>query len=148
MLIKNYLILPIRRHRHYLLRTIPIIVCICLCFQIKYSFTNHSLPQNTIINISTYENVPLKKTILDCSGDPLKIWCEKEVKLCDPYLVVYNNLFVVVRSAILQPKFAKGKRIGGENIQDVLNQPESDEYFRFEKDFIQVQSSLFLIILK
>jgi hypothetical protein len=67
------------------------------------------------------------------------------VNFCDPYFIVYNNLFAVTRSVILQPEFAKGKRIGGENIQDVINQAEQDEYFIFYKNFIKVNyCSLFI----
>jgi len=105
---------------------------------IKYNIINHSLPNNTFINVCTNDNLLLKKTILNCSGDPLKQWCENEFKLSDPYLIIYKNLFAITRLVILQPEFAKGKRIGGENIQDVLNQPEQDEYFQFEKEFIKV----------
>jgi hypothetical protein len=60
------------------------------------------------------------------------------MNLCNACLIVYNKLFAITRSAILQPKLATGKRLGGENIQEVLNQPEQDEYFHFEQNFIQV----------
>ena len=51
---------------------------------------------------------------------------------------MYDKIFVLTRSVILQPKFAKGKRLGGEDIENVLNQPEQDEYFQFENEFIKV----------
>jgi hypothetical protein len=171
MLAKNYLILFIRRRRHYLLRLSIIILSVYLFFQIKYSSiddslsnntfiniptsenvlfnkTNSSLSKNTFINVPTSENVLFKKPMLNCSGEPLIQWCQNELKLCDLYLIVYNNLFAVTHSIILQPEFAKGKRIGGENIQDVLNQPEKDEYFQFEKQFIKVKFLFFFIKLK
>ncbi len=148
MLAKNYLILFIRRRRHYLLRFSIIILSVYLFFQIKYSSIDYSLSNNTFINIATSENVLIKKPMLNCSGDPLIQWCQNEVKLCDLYLIVYNHLFAITHSVILQPEFAKGKRIGGENIQDVLNQPEKDEYFQFEKQFIKVKFLFFFIKLK
>jgi hypothetical protein len=139
MLAKFYSILSSRRRRHLLLRIIIIILCACLFFQIKYDVF-HSLSKKNLISNISHINLLFDQRVLNCSGDPVKQWCENEVKLCDPYLIVYNRLFVVTHSVILQPEFAKGKRIGGENIQDVLNQDEKDEYFHFEKEFIKVKS--------
>jgi hypothetical protein len=144
MLAKCYSILSARRRRPVLSRIIIIILCACLFFQIKYDVFNPLFNKNLTSNISRV-NPLFDKTILNCSGDPLKHWCENEVKLCDPYLIVYNHLFFITHSVILQPEFAKGKRIGGENIQDVLNQAEQDEYFHFDKGFIEVKSLLSII---
>jgi hypothetical protein len=147
MLIKNYSRISSYRRRHCLSRIIIIILGVCLFVQIKYNLF-FSLPNEIPLNNISCGNLLFSKPILNCSGDPLKTWCENEVKLCDSCLIVYNKLFILTHSVILQPEFAKGKRIGGENIQDVLNQPESDEYFHFEKEFIKVKSSLLFIILK
>ncbi len=145
MLTKTYSILSFHERRPYLLCVLIIILCLYLFFQIKHSFTNYSFNKNTITNTFTYQNVSFEKTRLNCFGDPLKKWCQNEKKLCDPYLIVYKHLFVITHSVILQPEFAKGKRIGGENIQDVLNQAEQDEYFHFDKGFIEVKSLLSII---
>jgi len=150
MFVKNYSILFIRRRRHYLLRIILIIVCLSFVISIKDNLINSFLKNISINNISSLSslssrtNVSYDKTILNCSGDPLKQWCKNEMKLCDSFFIVYNKLFAVTRSVILQAKFAKGKRLGGEALQDVLNQPEKDEYFHFDKEFIQVK--VFIII--
>jgi hypothetical protein len=53
-------------------------------------------------------------------------------------LIVFNKLFVETESIILQTKLAKGNRQGGEDFENALNQTENDEYFHFEKGFIQV----------
>ncbi len=137
MSVKNHSKVFTRRCRLYLLRIIVVILCVCLFLQIKYSVF-HLSSKKTFENVSIRTNVLFSKPLLNCSGDPLQQWCRNEAELCDSYLIVYNHLFVVTHSAILQPKLAIGKRIGGENIKDVLNQPEQDEYFHFEKDFIKV----------
>ena len=80
--------------------------------------------------------------ILNCTGDPLSTWCATEMKYCNSFLLIYKKLFFLTRSAILQTIHAEGKRVGGEQIQAVLNQAESDEYFHFKKDFLQVNHRL------
>jgi hypothetical protein len=144
MLAKTYSALSLRRRRHYLSRIIIIILCVCLFLPIKYNIFN-ILSETILINNTSRANLSFNKPILNCSGDPLEKWCQDEMNLCNSCLIVYNNLFAVTRSVILQPEFAKGKRVGGENIQDVLNQTEEDEYFIFYKNFIQVNyCSLFI----
>jgi hypothetical protein len=128
-----------RRCRLYLFRVIVISFCVCLFLQIKYGGF-HLISKKSVKSVSIRANLSLIKLILDCTGDPLERWCQNRVELCDPNLIVYDNLFVETKEVILQPKFAKGKRIGGENIQDVLNQPEDTEYFQFEKHFIKVNA--------
>jgi hypothetical protein len=90
------------------------------------------------MNSTLGTDILFTKTILNCSGDPVKQWCENEMNLCNSSLIVYKKLFLVTRSVILQPKLAKGKRLGGEDMRTILNQPEQDEYFHFNKEFIQV----------
>ncbi len=144
MLAKRCPKLPLRRCRQYSLRITVIILCIYVFSRMKYSSIN-PLYKKTLTNVPTNKNVSLQISKLNCSGEPLEKWCQNTVNFCDPYFIVYNNLFAVTRSVILQPEFAKGKRVGGENIQDVLNQPEKDEYFIFYKNFIQVNyCSLFI----
>jgi len=126
-----------RRRRYYLLNTIIIILCFSLFLQIKYNII-HSLPNKAFMNSTLCTDILFTKTILNCSGDPVKQWCENEMNLCNSSLIVYKKLFLVTRSVILQPELAKGKRLGGEDMQTILNQPEQDEYFHFDKEFIQV----------
>jgi hypothetical protein len=146
MFIKNYSIPSnLRYRRYYLSRIILILICICLLIQLKYSFIDF-VSNNISISIATRKKNVFMLPILNCSGDPLKQWCENEMKLCNSSLIVYNQLFLVTRSVILQPKFATGKRLGGEDIRHVLNQPEKDEYFHFTKEFIKVKGfSLFIL---
>jgi hypothetical protein len=133
-----------RRRRYYLLRIISILICIGLFFQIKYNVF-YSTSKKSVNNNTSCTNVSFNNPILNCSGDPLKQWCENEMKLCNSNLIVYNKLFLVTRSVILQPKFATGKRLGGEDIELVLNQPEKHEYFYFEKEFVKVKVFLLFI---
>jgi hypothetical protein len=137
MLTKNYSRFSIRRRRYFISRLLIFILFIGLILQIRYNIFN-SLTRKFFINNTTSVNLSFTELTLDCSGDPLQQWCQNQMNLCHTCLIIYNKLFVITRSVILQPKLATGKRIGGENIQDVLNQPEQDEYFHFEKDFIKV----------
>src|SRR5579871_3930100 len=134
MFMKCYSRSSIRRRRHYLLNIIFLILCFGLFLQLKYNFI-HSLSEEIFINNGSCPNILFSETILNCTGEPLKQWCDNEMKLCNSSLIVYNKLFAVTRSVLLQTKFAQGKRLGGENIQDVLHQAERDEYFHFEKGF-------------
>lgn len=138
MLIKNCSKLFNRRcRRYYLLNIFLFFLFSFLFIQIKHN-TNFSLSRTTFINSTSCPDILSNKTILNCSGDPLKQWCENELNLCNSSLIIYKNLFFVTRSVILQTKFATGKRLGGEDIEAVLNQPEQDEYFNFNKEFIKV----------
>ncbi|CAF1317443.1 unnamed protein product [Rotaria sordida] len=127
-----------RRCRQYLFYTIFIILCWYWFLNIQITSINLSFK---ITNKTILQNKSLllfNEPILNCSGDPLEQWCQNQIKLCNSSLIVYNKLFIITHSIILQPEFAKGKRLGGENIQDVLNQPEEDEYFHFQKEFIKL----------
>jgi hypothetical protein len=146
MFVKNYSRLSnLRHHRYYLPRIIVILICICSFFQLKYSFID-LVSKNILISVTIPKNVLFNKPILNCSGDPLKQWCENEIDLCNSSLIQYNELFLLTRSVILQPKLATGKRLGGEDIEHVLNQPEKDEYFHFEKEFIKVNGFILFIL--
>ena len=136
MLIKRYSIFFIRRHRRYLLRVPFIMLCLCLYIPIKHSFID-PLSRTIFVNNELNTNVLDEKTY-NCSGDPLKQWCANQINLCNSSIIVYNNLFVLTRSVVLQANLTKGKRLGGEDIKNVLNQPEQDEYFQFENEFIKV----------
>ena len=137
----------LRRRRYYLLRMIFILLCIYLFFQIKYNGI-YSASNKNLINNTSCTNISFIKPILNCSGDPLQKWCQHEISLCNSSIYVYNKLFLVTRSVILQPELAQGKRVGGEDIQQVLNQREQDEYFHFKKGFLKVRNIFFLRIIR
>ncbi|CAF1463117.1 unnamed protein product [Rotaria sordida] len=127
-----------RRCRQYLFYTIFIILCWYWFLNIQITSINLSFK---ITNKTILQNKSLllfNEPTLNCSGDPLEQWCQNQIKLCNSSLIVYNKLFIITHSIILQPEFAQGKRLGGENIQDVLNQPEENEYFHFQKEFIKL----------
>ena len=115
--------------RCYYYSIIFISVCFCLLFLIQNDFSGENLLKNPS---------PIKQITLDCTDDPLQQWCQNQIHLCNSSLIIFYQLFAKTHSVILQRKFAVGKRQGGEELNDVLNQSENDEYFHFEKDFIQV----------
>jgi hypothetical protein len=118
-----------RRHRYYY-NIILLCFCLFLLFLLNYDFPKRdSSFQKFFCNPSP---------IIDCTGDPLKQWCKNPIHLCNSSLIIFNKLFAKTHSIILQTKFAQGKRQGGEDLNNVLNQTEKDEYFHFEKGFIQV----------
>ena len=141
LLMKTYSRLTIRRRRSCLVRFILLCLCIGLLLQIKNYVFKFWSGQISISDTSC-TNRSYSKPVLNCSGEPLEKWCQNQQRFCNDCLVIYNNLFVLTRSAVLQPKLAGGKRLGGENVEEVLNQPEQDEYFQFEQDFLKVTISL------
>ena len=136
MLIKRYSIFFIHRLRRYRFRVVFISLCLCLYFPVKHSFTNPLFETTFLDNL--FNTKVLDEVKLNCSGDPLKQWCANQINFCDSSLIVYNQSFVLTRLVILQANLAKGKRLGGEDIKKVLNQPEKYECFRFENEFIKV----------
>ncbi|CAM4873471.1 unnamed protein product [Rotaria socialis] len=141
MCIRCHSRLTISRRRNYFFHAIFVILCISSFLALKKTKTNSSASIHAH-TVSTFQNILINKTTLNCVGDPLKKWCENQVQLCNSSLTVYNKLFVLTRAIILQPQYAKGKLIGGEDIQTVLNQPEQNEYFQFEKDFIKLSCNV------
>ena len=117
-----------------------IFISFCLLFLIKYDSLKPFSNENVLKKNLLLDN----PTVFDCSGDPLKQWCEHQTHICDSSLIIFNQLFAKTHSVVLQAKLANGKRHGGENLSDVLNQDERDEYFHFEKEFIKV---IYLLIL-
>jgi len=100
---------------------------------------NYNFPKSiSTKNDSSLNQLSSDQLILDCTGDPLTKWCENQIHLCNSSLIIFNKLFVQTNSIILQMKLAKGNRQGGEDLKNVLNQTENNEYFHFEKGFIQV----------
>ena len=134
---KNYLVCSICRRRSFLGRLIVLFIFIGIFIQVQYHLFNKK-PLETNLQQETIEiNLPVKGRQLACTGDPLKLWCKNVVDFCNSSLSIYQKLFIVTKSIVLQPKLAIGKRTGGENVQDVLNQAEEDEYFKYEKNFLQ-----------
>ncbi|CAF3425584.1 unnamed protein product [Rotaria sp. Silwood1] len=87
---------------------------------------------------SSYKQLLYDQTNFDCFDDPLITWCQNQIHICNSSLIIFNKLFAKTQSIILQRKFAQGKRKGGEDLDKVLNQNENDEYFHFNKSFIQL----------
>lgn len=56
---------------------------------------------------------------------------------CNGQFDGYKNLFARLKNVILDIKYGRGKT-GGENISDVLNQPENEEYFQFQSGFFRL----------
>ncbi|CAF0862246.1 unnamed protein product [Adineta ricciae] len=126
-----------RRRRYFLLNLFVITLCLCAIFPFKYHIFQLS-PSKPLPRNSSFSDLLRKEMTLNCTGDPLTTWCAAEMKYCNSSLLIYKNLFFLTRSAILQTIHAEGKRVGGEQIQAVLNQAENDEYFHFKKDFLQI----------
>ncbi|CAF2413951.1 unnamed protein product [Rotaria sp. Silwood2] len=130
------MIISSRRHRYYLI----ILTCFCFCLFLlikndgSKTFPNVYLFKNDL----SQEQLLYNQANFDCFGDPLIKWCQNQIHMCNSSLIIFNKSFAKTHSIILQTKFAKGKRKGGEDLIKVLNQNENDEYFQFEKDFIQL----------
>ncbi|CAF3435822.1 unnamed protein product [Rotaria socialis] len=119
--------------------------CLCILFLIKNDFPK-AIPNIYLFNNDSLCNdvAAANETGFDCLGEPLMAWCQNQIHLCNWSLTIFNRLFAKTHSIILQTKFTKGKRKGGENLNQVLNQNENDEYFQFEKEFIQLSCNISL----
>ena len=56
---------------------------------------------------------------------------------CDGNFIGYKNLFAKVKNVILDTQYGHGRK-GGENISEVLNQDESEEFYRFHSGFFKL----------
>ena len=61
-------------------------------------------------------------------------WNSTKKMFCSNTVFIFNREFALARDFVLDPSHAKGI-LGGEDLEDVLNQKESDEYFTFTKGF-------------
>lgn len=98
--------------------------------------------QKEILSFGTPINcslTPFDRNRFNCSGEPAEKWCKATQQRCGSSMITFLNLFSITSSAVIDRNHAKSKRSGGERVEDVLNQDENDEYFRFEKDFLQVK---------
>ncbi|CAF0779939.1 unnamed protein product [Didymodactylos carnosus] len=77
---------------------------------------------------------------MTAGGELFSNWCKNQQNFCSSSLIVYDQLFALTRSILINPKLAIGSQ-GGENIQDVLNRAENAEFYQFSKGFIQVPCS-------
>lgn len=127
------------RRQAYLLNIVLVILFLCIYFHKTSFLLIPSISNETLMSNGSCQPERFDRSRLNCSGEPAKQWCDNEVNVCQSALIIYQNLFAITHSVILKPSLAKGKRLGGENIEEVLNQPESNEYFQFEKDFLQVK---------
>ena len=61
-------------------------------------------------------------------------WNSTKKMFCSNTFFIFTREFALARDIVLDPSHAKGI-LGGEDLEDVLNQKESDEYFTFTKGF-------------
>ena len=57
---------------------------------------------------------------------------------CGGRLVAYGRQFAQLRSAVVDRRYCRSEREGGETIDAVVNQPESVEYYRFDRGCFQL----------
>ena len=64
-------------------------------------------------------------------------YLKDRIQLCDGSFEGFGNIFAVLKNVSLDPSRGRGK-IGGENITDVINQNEKDEYYRLSKGYFNL----------
>lgn len=75
---------------------------------------------------------------LSATLDPyISFFFTDATSFCDNAFIGYKNLFAKVQNVILDTQYGHGKR-GGENISEVLNQEESEEFYRFHTGFFKL----------
>ena len=57
---------------------------------------------------------------------------------CGGRLVAYGHQFALLRSAVVDRRYCRSERKGGEAMDTVINQPESVEYYRFVRGCFQI----------
>ena len=57
---------------------------------------------------------------------------------CEGRLIAYGRHFAELKSAVIDRRYCRSEREGGEAIDTVINQPESVEYYRFERGCFQM----------
>ncbi|KAK3610529.1 hypothetical protein CHS0354_008962 [Potamilus streckersoni] len=70
--------------------------------------------------------------------EPVVSWLKQRKEFCDGNFVGYDSLFALLTNVIITPEKGKGRR-GGENIRDVLNQSEGDEYYLLEPGYFTIK---------
>lgn len=73
-------------------------------------------------------------------GQELPTFLSPDSTMCDGNFEAYGKVFARLKNVTVNPKFATGKR-GGENISDVFNQREEEEYYKLKKGYFQLQCS-------
>lgn len=59
------------------------------------------------------------------------------VTSCEGHYTVYNNRFAKLDNVVIDPRYGRGRK-GGENISDVMNQAENDEYYSLSRGFFRL----------
>jgi glycoprotein 2-beta-D-xylosyltransferase len=70
--------------------------------------------------------------------DTYMLKLNKSEEICGKTFIGYNKDFAKLENVVIDPSKGKGRR-GGENISEVLNQKEQDEYFVLEPGYFHVQ---------
>ena len=64
-------------------------------------------------------------------------WMDTEERYCDGHFTVMNSEFAMLKNVIVDRNFCHGRN-GGEEIHEVLNQPEDEEYYTYFPGFFQL----------
>jgi len=70
-------------------------------------------------------------------ADHLQLGLERR-SFCEGRLVAYGRHFAQLRSVLIDRRHCRSERQGGEAIAAVINQPESSEYYRFDRGCFQL----------
>lgn len=89
------------------------------------SFTNNGKSQGDIFKLSS-DREPY-----------ISHFFNHKKSFCHGDFTAYKNLFAKLRNVTVDTEYGHGKR-GGENISEVLNQQESEEFYRFHRGFFKL----------
>lgn len=68
-------------------------------------------------------------------------WHQHTEHLCNGLMTVFQHDFAVVKGVLIDKAFCVSTRSGSELLEDVMNQPEEDEFFKFEMGCFQLPCS-------
>lgn len=86
------------------------------------------LPVNTFR--SFWKKVPYHRHFSE--PDEFANWRLSATRMCDGFMIGYNDNFLYTNDMIINREFCKCKRLGGESIESVIMQNEDEEYYKYE----------------
>ena len=118
-----------------------LICSLCICMYLSFL----KLPSNDINYYHTNTKQPLEIDIIEGKiqdintlvpyGKEHNIYSDSITHLCPRFHVYGFGEFALIMNVIINRAKILGDRKGGENIKDVMNQPEQMEYYKFKKGF-------------
>lgn len=92
-------------------------------------------------DLMLHQEVAVDKQDFLLNRDPyIEYLIANHIRSCNGHFVGYKNLFAKFVNVLVDPKYARGRH-GGENMSNVMNQAEEEEFYKLEKGFFKLPCS-------